>query len=134
MSRRRKEKIPENAKYPEIAKRIREKLGNIKNDELAKLLGLSPQVITKYTSGQGKFLSIEIEQFQKLCEILNITSDELLFGIKPQKNGKRFLKITYEIIKNDGVRQVLFTAIHTDEPPTFGEERRKKSEIYIDLP
>jgi transcriptional regulator with XRE-family HTH domain len=133
MSGKRSDKLPIKAKYPEIAQRVRKKLGTRKSKELGEFIGMKAASVSNYTNGIMNPGSLEPEQFQKFCEFLKISADELLFGEKLQKDGKRFLKITYQVLKNDGTRQILFTATPTDEPPEY-EEKRLNPQIYLDLP
>ena len=133
MAGKRSHDLPQKAIYPEIARRIREKLGTKESKELGDFIGMKPSNLSNYTNGIRNPGSLKPEQFQRFCEFLKISADELLFGKQLQKDGKRFLKITYEIKKNDGARQILFTATPTDEPPKY-EEKRLNPQIYLDLP
>ena len=133
MERKRKP-IKQNAKHPEFAERIRKFMSNKTNKEIANITGLSEQVIGAYLNGQRMPLTLNIEQFQRLCEALDVSADQLLFGKEPQ-NKQKYLKISCQVFKTDGVRQMIFTATPTTETPSEPfEERRTKTDIYIDIP
>lgn len=127
---RKKTKIPPNN---EFAKRVDASIGERTNKQISELAGIGEGQIGYYRKGRIP-LTITIQQFEALCKALNLTSDELLFGKKIETNGAKFVKISCEIIKTNGIRQMLFTVTPTRESPPECEERRKKSEIYIDLP
>jgi transcriptional regulator with XRE-family HTH domain len=130
MRGRKKDKIPPDN---EFAKRFDALIGKTSNKKIADLSGLKPGTIGNYRKGRIP-LTISIQQLVALCRALGVTSDELLFGEKLEVSKIPFLKISCEIIKTNGIRQVLLTATPTKEGPPQGLERRKKSEIYIDLP
>jgi transcriptional regulator with XRE-family HTH domain len=132
MARKRGDKIS----GPDIAfaERFIKLQGEITNKTLSGKTGISGQAIGRYRKGESSPLTIDIEQLQRLCDAFNVTADYLLFGKEPEGKQK-FLKISYQIIKTNGVRQIIFTASPTTEIPFPGfTERRTKSDIYIDLP
>lgn len=118
----------------EFARRFIELQGSMTNKLLASKTGISEQVIGKYRRGKSKPANIKLEHFQKLCEELKVAPETLLFGKDSQKVN-RYLKINYQIIKTNGVRQLLVTATPTKNIPNKNfQERRINSDIYIDLP
>jgi len=130
MRGRKKDKIPPDN---EFAQRFDALIGKTPNKKIAELSGLKPGTIGNYRKGRIP-LTISIQQLESLCKALGVTSDEFFFGEKLKVSKIPFLRISYEIIKTDGIRQILLTATPTKEGPPQGVERRKKSEIYIDLP
>jgi len=64
----------------EIQKRLRDaiKYGDITQKELAEKLGINPSTVSKYMK-QDKYPSLDT--FANICEILDISADEIL-GLK----------------------------------------------------
>ena len=64
----------------EIQKRLREAIqyGNITQKELAEKLGINPSTVSKYMR-QDKYPALDT--FANICEILDISADEIL-GLK----------------------------------------------------
>ena len=64
----------------EIQKRLREAIqyGNITQKELAEKLGINPSTVSKYMR-QDKYPALDT--FANICEILDISADEVL-GLK----------------------------------------------------
>ena len=67
-------------KIEEIQKRLREAIqyGNITQKELAEKLGINPSTVSKYMR-QDKYPALDT--FANICEILDISADEVL-GLK----------------------------------------------------
>ena len=67
-------------KIEDIQKRLREAIqyGNISQKELAQKLGINPSTVSKYMR-LDKFPSLDT--FANICEILDISADEIL-GLK----------------------------------------------------
>ncbi len=67
-------------KIEEIQKRLREAIqyGNITQKELAEKLGINPSTVSKYMR-QDKYPALDT--FANICEILDISADEIL-GLK----------------------------------------------------
>lgn len=67
-------------KIEDIQKRLREEIksSNISQKELAKRLGINPSTVSKYLR-LDKFPSLET--FANICEILDVSADEIL-GLK----------------------------------------------------
>jgi len=67
-------------KIEEIQKRLREAIqyGNITQKELAEKLGINPSTVSKYMR-LDKYPALDT--FANLCEILDISADEIL-GLK----------------------------------------------------
>ena len=67
-------------KIEEIQKRLREAIeyGTLSQKELAKKLGINPSTVSKYMR-LDKFPSLDT--FANICEILDISADEIL-GLK----------------------------------------------------
>lgn len=67
-------------KIEEIQKRLREAIqyGNISQKELAKKLGVNPSTVSKYMR-LDKYPSLDT--FANICEILDVSADEIL-GLK----------------------------------------------------
>lgn len=63
----------------EIAERLQElrKKAGYSQEQVAEMLGLSRQAISKWESGQGK---PEIDNVIKMTEIYNVSSDYILLG------------------------------------------------------
>ncbi len=77
----------------DIADRLQElrKKAGYSQEQVAEMLGLSRQAVSKWESGQGK---PEIDNIVKLTEIYNVSADYILLGIEnrgtiavPEKNG-----------------------------------------------
>ena len=77
----------------DIADRLQElrKKAGYSQEQVAEMLGLSRQAVSKWESGQGK---PEIHNIVKLTEIYNVSADYILLGIEnrgtiavPEKNG-----------------------------------------------
>lgn len=66
----------------DIAKRLQElrKKAGYSQEQLAEMLGISRQAISKWESGQGK---PDIDNLTKLTEIYAVSADYLLSGHKP---------------------------------------------------
>ena len=64
----------------EIQERLREalKYSHISQKELAKKLGIDPSTVSKYVRGKAM---PSLDVFTNLCEILDVSSDEIL-GLK----------------------------------------------------
>lgn len=64
----------------EIQKRLREAIryGNVSQKEIAQKLGVNPSTVSKYMR-KDKFPSLDT--FANLCEILDVSADEIL-GLK----------------------------------------------------
>ena len=67
-------------KIDEIQKRLREAIqyGNVTQKELAEKLGINPSTVSKYMR-LDKYPSLDT--FANICEILDVSSDEIL-GLK----------------------------------------------------
>lgn len=67
-------------KIEDIQKRLREEIksSDISQNELAKRLGINPSTVSKYLR-LDKFPSLET--FANICEILDVSADEIL-GLK----------------------------------------------------
>lgn len=77
----------------DIADRLQElrKKAGYSQEQVAEMLGLSRQAVSKWESGQGK---PEIDNIVKLTVIYNVSADYILLGIEnrgtvavPEKNG-----------------------------------------------
>ena len=59
------------------------KQANLSQEKLAEQLGVTRQAVSKWESGLS---SPDLDMVVRLCEILNVTSDQLLTGTAPQSN------------------------------------------------
>ena len=68
-------------KIEEIQKRLREAIeySNLSQKEIAERLGVNPSTVSKYMR-MDKYPSLDT--FANLCEILDVSADEIL-GLKP---------------------------------------------------
>lgn len=89
----------------DIAERLQDlrKKANYSQEQVADLLGISRQAISKWESGQGK---PELDNIVKLTEIYNVSADYIISGKErvsevippPKKKLKRTTRITVGII------------------------------------
>ncbi len=69
----------------DIAQRLQElrKRAGYSQEQVAELLGLSRQAVSKWESGQGK---PDVDNIVKLTEVYHVSADYILLGIEQGKN------------------------------------------------
>lgn len=86
-----REKKEINIKIGEQVKKARERNG-ITQEQLAEKIDVSPQYISDLERG---VVGISVEKLKKLCVVLGVSSDEILFGnIQTESSAAFFEKIS----------------------------------------
>lgn len=88
----------------DIAERLQElrKKAGYSQEQVAEMLGLSRQAISKWESGQGK---PEIDNIVKLTEIYHVSADYILLGVKKEGSASAPAKkeLSHEYKKAIGI-------------------------------